>query len=166
MLYRYLDQSIFSSSTSLTSLPKPRTVHELPTEPITGLGFREPSVATTTSEPQTNGHTQEKDKDKESANLYLFIVTTNRVLSYQATGRGSGKPTSVVDEVGAGLGCAVMDWHKRDIVVAREEALYVCGVEGRGSCYAYEGSRVPSDIYRIKSHFLLFKEPNYRSILT
>ena len=30
-----------------------------------------------------------------------------------------------------------MDWHKRDIVVAREEA-YVCGVEGRGSCYAFE----------------------------
>jgi vacuolar protein sorting-associated protein 11 len=61
------------------------------------------------------------------------------VLSYQATGRGSGGPASVVDEVGAGLGCAVMDWHKRDIVVAREEAIYVCGVEGRGSCYAYEG---------------------------
>jgi hypothetical protein len=33
-----------------------------------------------------------------------------------------------------------MDWHKRDIVVAREEAVYVCGVEGRGTCYAYEGA--------------------------
>ena len=28
---------------------------------------------------------------------------------------------------------------KRDIVVAREEAIYVCAVEGRGSCYAYAG---------------------------
>ena len=35
---------------------------------------------------------------------------------------------SIVDEVGAGLGCAVM-WHKGDIVAAREEAVYVCGVE-------------------------------------
>ena len=51
-----------------------------------------------------------------------------------------GSNPSIVDEVGAGLGCAAMDWHKRDIVVAREEAVYVCGVEGRGTCYAYEGA--------------------------
>jgi hypothetical protein len=43
-----------------------------------------------------------------------------------------------VDEVGAGLGCAVMDWHKRDIVVVREKVVYVCGVE----CYAYEGAHL------------------------
>ncbi|KIM92146.1 hypothetical protein PILCRDRAFT_83432 [Piloderma croceum F 1598] len=43
LLYRYLDQSIFPSSTSLTSIPKPRTIHESLTEPTTGLGFREPT---------------------------------------------------------------------------------------------------------------------------
>ena len=42
-----------------------------------------------------------------------------------------------MDEVG--LGCAVMDWHARDIVVARDEAVYMCGVGGRGACFAYEG---------------------------
>jgi hypothetical protein len=142
LLYRHLDQSLFSTSTSLTSLPKPRTIHESPTEPITALGFREPSSSPSAANPQTNGHAPNSDKAKENPNLYLFIVTTSRVLSYQATGRvpSSSPNPAIVDEVGAGLGCAVMDWHKRDIVVAREEAVYVCGVEGRGSCFAYEGA--------------------------
>ena len=46
---------------------------------------------------------------------------------------------TVVDEVGCGLGCATMDWHAKDVVVARKEALYLCGIDGRGACYAYEG---------------------------
>ncbi|TFY77597.1 hypothetical protein EWM64_g6415, partial [Hericium alpestre] len=41
LLYRHIDQSIFSGSSSLTALPKPRAIHESPAEPITGLGFKE-----------------------------------------------------------------------------------------------------------------------------
>jgi hypothetical protein len=119
ILYRHLDQSL-ASSNSLTSLPKNRIVHESPTEPITGLGFREPT--------------------SEIPNLYLFIITTNRVLSYQASGKGSGGAPSVVDEIGAGLGCACMDWRGRDVIVARDEAIYACNTEGRGNCWAYEGT--------------------------
>jgi vacuolar protein sorting-associated protein 11 len=119
LLYRNLSQSLVSGSTSLTAIPKPRTVHESPTEPITGLGFREPT--------------------DENPNLYLFVVTTNHVLSYQASGRGSGSAPTVVDEIGCGLGCATMDWHAKDIVVARDEAIYICRTDGRGTCYAYEG---------------------------
>lgn len=121
LLYRHLDQSL-ASSNSLTSLPKPRSVHESPTEPITGLGFREPT--------------------EETPNLYLFVVTTHRVLAYQASGKGSGSAATVVDEVGSGLGCAAMDWHAQDILVARDEAIYNCGIDGRGTCYAYEGARL------------------------
>ena len=33
----------------------------------------------------------------------------------------------------------MMDWERRDMVVARDEAIYVYGPEGRGACYAYEG---------------------------
>ncbi|GBE90218.1 hypothetical protein SCP_1900670 [Sparassis crispa] len=121
LLYRHLDQSIFSGSTSLTSLPKPRVIHESPAEPITGLGFKEP--------------------DEDNPNVYLFIVTTNHVLTYQASGKGSGSAPAVVDEVGCGLGCATMDWRAKNMVVARDEAIYVCGIEGRGACYAYEGSK-------------------------
>lgn len=120
LLYRHLDQSL-SGSTTLTALPKPRTILESPTEPITGLGFREPSAS------------------EETPHLYLFIVTTNRVLCYQATGKGSGGSPVVVDEVGAALGCAVMDWRTRDMVVARDEAIYLCGADGRGPSLAYEG---------------------------
>jgi hypothetical protein len=72
--------------------------------------------------------------------MYLFIATTNRVLVYQASGRGSGGAANEVHEAGAALGCAVMDWKARDMVVARDEAIYICGAENRGSSYAYEGS--------------------------
>lgn len=118
LLYRHLDQSL-ASSTSLTALPKTRTVHESPTEPITGLGFKEPS--------------------EENPGTVLFVVTTNHVLAYQITGRGSGGTATVVDEIGCALGCAVMDSRTESIVVAKDEAIYLCSSEGRGTCYAYEG---------------------------
>ena len=121
LLYRHLDQSIFSGSTSLTALPKPRTVHESPNEPVTGLGFREP--------------------DEEIPNVYLFIVTLNRVLAYQVSGKGSGATPTVVSEAGCGLGCATMDRFARNMIVAKDEAIYVCGTDNRGSSYAYEGNR-------------------------
>lgn len=95
-------------------------MHESPTEPITGLGFKEPS--------------------EENPNLYLFVVTTNHVLSYQASGRGSGGVATVVDEIGSALGCATMDWQGGYIVIAKDEAIYNIGIEGRGTCYAYEGT--------------------------
>lgn len=115
ILYRHLDQSL-ASSTSLTSLPKARTVHESPTEPITGLGFREPIG-------DTLG--------------YLYVVTTNRVLSYLTSGSASA---TMVDEIGTGLGCTTMDSKAKDIIVARDEAIYLYGIDGRGPCYAYEGT--------------------------
>ena len=118
ILYRHLDQSL-ASSTSLTSLPKARTVHESPTEPITGLGFREPTG---------------------DMFGYLYVVTTNRVLSYLASARGAdGSSATMVDEIGTGLGCTTMDSKGKDIIVVRDEAIYLCGIDGRGPCYAFEG---------------------------
>jgi hypothetical protein len=32
-----------------------------------------------------------------------------------------------------------MDWRAHDMVVARDEALYICSTDGRGACLAYEG---------------------------
>jgi vacuolar protein sorting-associated protein 11 len=120
LLYRHLDQSLAAGG---SALPKPKTMHESPTEPITGLGFREPS------------------SDEPSAHLYLFVVTTNRVLAYQASGRGAGGNANghVVDEGGAALKCAVMDSHAQELVLARDDAVYMCGVEGRGNCLVLEG---------------------------
>jgi hypothetical protein len=61
LLFHSLCRLPLLHSTSLTSLPKARTVHESPTEPITGLGFREPTG---------------------DMFGYLCVVTTNRILSY------------------------------------------------------------------------------------
>lgn len=120
LLYKHISSSLQASS-SLTSLPKPRVIHESPTEPITGLGFREAS--------------------DDSPHVYLFIVTINRTLIYLASAKGSGAATAtVVDEVGCGLGCATMDWRGKEMIVARDEAVYLIGTDGRGACYAYEGN--------------------------
>jgi vacuolar protein sorting-associated protein 11 len=124
LLYRHLDQYLFSGSNSLSALPKAKTVHESPTEPVTGLGFREPLLSSS-------------DK-AERENLHLFIVTTNRVLSYLAAGKGSGAPPVVVNEVGCGLGCATMDHRTREMAIARDEAIYMCKPDGLGACYAIE----------------------------
>lgn len=121
LLFRNFEHAALSSG-SLTSLPKPKVIHESPTEPITGLGFRE-----TSPEDQT-------------PDAHLFIVTTSRVLLYHVSGKGSGAAPTVIDEVGCGLGCTCMERKGKDIIVARDEAIYLCGVDGRGSCYAYEGS--------------------------
>lgn len=119
LLYRHLDQSIFSGSTSLTSVPKPRVILEGSGDPVTGLGFREPTT--------------------DNANVSLFIVTLNQVMNYQVTGKGSGGTPTGIDDIGCALGCATMDHSLKDIIVARDEALYMYGVEGRGPCHAYEG---------------------------
>ncbi|OSD08241.1 hypothetical protein PYCCODRAFT_1429303 [Trametes coccinea BRFM310] len=137
ILYRHLDQSIYSTSGSLSTLPKPRVIHESATEPITGLGFREPA--------------------EDSPNVYLFIVTTSRVLCYQASGKGSGGTPAVVDDIGAGLGCATMDWKAREVVVARDEAIYLFGTESRGACYAYEGPK--SSIQTHRNYIVIVSPP-------
>ncbi|RDB23063.1 Vacuolar protein sorting-associated protein 11 [Hypsizygus marmoreus] len=136
LLYRHLDQSL-SSSTSLTSLPKPRMLHESGADPITGLGF--------------------KESTEESPNTYLFVVTLNQVIAYQVSGKGSGGTGAVVDEIGCGLGCATMDWRAGNVVVARDEAIFVCGTEGRGACYAYEGHK--SSIYTHLNYLVIVSPP-------
>lgn len=136
-----------------SGLPKPKVIHESPTEPITGLGFRESSVgedgeeervvtATTTGAGVGASSSAGADPNlMRTRESHLFIVTTNRVLFYHVDGRGSGTGSApiVIDEVGCGLGCVCMERRGKNIIVAREEAIYLCGIEGRGSCYAYEG---------------------------
>ncbi|KLO14890.1 hypothetical protein SCHPADRAFT_927552 [Schizopora paradoxa] len=138
LMYRRLDQSL-SESGGLTALPKPRVIFEAPSEPITGLGFCEP------------------DPSDDNPHLYLFIVTTNRVLSYQVSGKSSGGAPTVVDDIGAGLGCAVTDWRAKNIVIARDEALYVCGTEGKGPSVAYEGHK--SSIHTHLNYLVIVSPP-------
>lgn len=127
LLYRHLLQSLANSPAALTSLPRARVLHESH-EPITGLGFREPSSITRAKAPEN-----------DRAEISLYIVTTNRVLSAPVATRG-GDARTIDEEKGAGLGCAIMDWNRRDMIVARDDGIYLYGPEGRGACYAYEGA--------------------------
>ena len=122
LIYRHLLQSLTTSPTAITSLPKARVIHESQ-EPITGLGFREPR--------------SQAVADAASATVSLFIVTTNRVLCAPVSGKGGEART--IDEIGSGLGCAVMDWERRDMIVARDDAIYRYGLEGKVATFAYEG---------------------------
>ena len=47
----------------------------------------------------------------------------------------------LVDETGAGLKCACIDWKERWAIVGRDEALYACAVGGRIGTYALEGNK-------------------------
>ncbi|ODN93457.1 vacuolar membrane protein [Cryptococcus wingfieldii CBS 7118] len=131
LLYRHFLQSLTTSPTALTSLPKARVVHQSH-EPVTGLGFNE-----------------------QSSSSNLFIVTTNRVLCAPVSGKGEAR---TIDELGCGLGCAVMDWERKDMVVARDEAIYLYSPEGRGASFAYEG---PKSSIAVFNHNLVITSPPF-----
>ncbi|KAG2041338.1 hypothetical protein BDR03DRAFT_979341 [Suillus americanus] len=87
------------------------------------LGFRELPNSTNT--------------DAKDNNLHLFIVTTNSVYLYHVSGKGSGGSSVLLDDIGCGLGYAVMDWRA---VFARDEAVYAYGLQGKEPPYAYEAT--------------------------
>ncbi|KAG0221143.1 hypothetical protein BGX31_010142 [Mortierella sp. GBA43] len=82
-------------------------------EPITGLGFKE----------QPKG-------------AFLYIATTAKVLLYNTF----TKYTQTLDEHGGGLGCAVMNESTQELAIARDEAIFFYGPDGRGPAYAYDVS--------------------------
>lgn len=141
LLYRHLLQSLTTSPTALTSLPKARVVlepNERAPEAITGLGFRE-------------SHSQRHGPNATT----LFIVTTNRVLAAQVSAKGG--EARVLDEIGCGLDCASMDWERQNMVVARDEAIYLYSPEGRGACYAYDGRKISAFVSK---HNLIITSPS------
>ncbi|KAG9302922.1 hypothetical protein G9A89_022339 [Geosiphon pyriformis] len=109
---------------------KQRIVHDSD-EPITGLGFRE-----------------------ESRSIILFIVTINKILTYNTTGRS---PPAIIDEQGCDLGCAIMSDVTHDMVIARDEAIYFYTSDGRGPCFVYEGSK--TSMIWFKSYLIIVSPP-------
>ncbi|KAF2679976.1 vacuolar protein sorting-associated protein 11 [Lentithecium fluviatile CBS 122367] len=93
-----------------------RTVFESE-EPITGIEFREGNITT------------------------LYIATTGRILTLVISGRGQGQPAKSLDEYGCGVGCMAVDKTTRDVVVARNDAIYYYGQHGRGPPYTYDGEK-------------------------
>lgn len=169
LLLRQVDQYVQAGSTSAAAasagLPKSKLVHSSPADPITGLGFRIASTYAAATSNFTNTITAAmlgnggrsapipaaaqsaadgSSKGGES-NVTLFIVTTHQILTHTTT--SSGKALSggsahatVMDDVGAALGCSTM-LPSGEMVLAKDEAIFVYGPEGRGQSYFYEGER-------------------------
>jgi vacuolar protein sorting-associated protein 11 len=125
LLLRHLESllSTPNSTPNPLALPKAKLIYSS-SEPVTGLGFRPPSAVTSSTEKRST---------------LLFLVTTSRVLSYVASGKGGAIP-DVLDDIGAALNCSVV-MPSGDVVIARDEAVYVYGPEGRGACYALDGTK-------------------------
>lgn len=116
---------------------KLRTFSEGNKEPVTNVGI---TAASPSSPIQT-----------------LFILTTSQILALPLPTSSKQKATTtptVLDDHGAAVGCAKVmrlvlgkgvgqeegETAER-MVVAREEAIYVYGSEGREGCWAYEGKQ-------------------------
>lgn len=131
-------------------------------EPITGLGFAEVQRSNISEKAlgkrALNGNSQpaykarepkKVEKSSSPETVTLFIVTLTRVLRYIVSGKGAGSPASVIDDVGCALGCAKLIPQGKGIqsltsldgkmVIARDEAVYIIGTEGREMSLAYEG---------------------------
>ncbi len=117
--------------------------------------------------------------------VHLFIVTLSRVLRYIVAGKGAGGSPAVLDDVGSALGCAAVipprpamptasagqanaaglpstsapssPGAAGKMVIARDEAIYVIGQEGREACFAYEGPK--SSIHLSASQVIIVSPP-------
>jgi hypothetical protein len=95
--------------------PKQRVVFESE-EPVTALGFAEDAKRTV-----------------------LHIVTTNRIMTYVTAGKSQGSPPRLLDALGCALGCVAFR-ENSEMVVGRDDAVYLYGGESKGAVYAFEGT--------------------------
>lgn len=102
---------------------KQRTVHESE-EPITGLSFRE-----------------------EERLVNLYVATTSRLVKLVISGRAHNQSARPVEDSGCGVGCMTVDKKNSDILVVRDDAIYYYRVDGRNSCYGYDGTKSLVAVY-------------------
>lgn len=116
---------------------KQRTVLESD-EPITGLEFR------------------------EGTGTILYIGTTGRISTLVISGRGQGQPARALDEHGCAVGCMTKDAQSGDILVARDDAIYTYGPQGKGTSYAYPGDKKMVSLH--KDYVTLVSPPQNNSL--
>ena len=110
---------------------KQRTVFESK-EPITGLEFREANVTA------------------------LYIATTSRILALAITGNRQGTPARTLDENGCDVGCMTLEPGSNDVIVGRDDAIYLYTLNGKGHSYMYEGAK---KLVKVSKDYILIVSP-------
>ncbi len=103
------------------------------------MGFREPWDSRAGLAPKEGAAQAQALADKDVTGL--FFTTPNKVIC-AASVTGKGTEPRVLEELGAGLGCVGMTGDRRELVVGRDDGLYLYGTDAKGSCIAYEGESV------------------------
>lgn len=127
-------------------------------EPITNLCFPPPS------DTGSRGHRHLATNDGGDT---LYVSTTARILTLTTVGKGTGQPAKVLESHGCGVGCMApaIDFASDergnlreggDIVVARDDALYFYGSNGRGACYSYDG---PKQLVKVFKNYISLVSP-------
>ncbi|KAF8544496.1 hypothetical protein BDD12DRAFT_815447 [Trichophaea hybrida] len=126
-------------------------------EPITNLCFSPPGDV-------VKGHRNITGNDGGDT---LYVSTTARILTLSTVGKAAGQPAKVLESHGCGVGCMTpaLDFSSDergllreggDIVVARDDALYFYGPNGRGACYSYDG---PKQLVKVFKNYISLVSP-------
>ncbi|KAF9191262.1 hypothetical protein BGZ49_003569 [Haplosporangium sp. Z 27] len=101
-------------------------------EPITGLGFKE-----------------------QQRGALLFIATTAKIILYNTAAKIS---QTLEDNQGGSLGCSVMNESTQELAVARDDAIYFYGPDGKGSAIGLDGPKTFISFY--KTYLVIVSPPN------
>ena len=87
----------------------------------------------------------------------LFVGTTARISTLVISGKGQGQPARTLDDHGCAVGCMIKNPQTKDILVARDDAIYSYNLRGRGTSFAYEGGK---RIMSTLKDYLMFVSPS------
>jgi hypothetical protein len=126
--------------------------------------------------PRIRGAAKQEDRASAAMDtVNLYIVTLTKTLRYAIIGKAAGSPASLLDDVGCALDCACVILRSRTsvssldvtlgsvsslvgkMVVAREDAVYAIGLEGREISLAFEGKK--SAIRLLGSQMVIVSPP-------
>ncbi|KAG5519427.1 hypothetical protein PMAC_002054 [Pneumocystis sp. 'macacae'] len=110
-------------------------------EPITGLYFRENKKV-----------------------ISLFIITTEKMLKLLINVKVQANSPEIIDTAGASLGCSTMNQKNNDIVIVRDDAIYIYGVDNKNTCYTYNCSK--SKVLINNNYIFILSLPYSTSMIT
>lgn len=88
---------------------------------------------------------------RQGATKVLYIATTGKISSLVISGKGQGQPVRTVDNRGCSVDCMTYDPTTGDLIVARDDAVYYYGVNGRGPSFAFDG---PKRLIKLYKHYV------------